>query len=687
MLNAKILVVEDEYIVAKDIQNTLKKLGYSVPALVSSGEDAIKKTEEIRPDLVLMDIVLKGILDGVETADQIRSQFNIPVVYLTAYADEDTLQRAKVTEPYGYLIKPFQERELHSTIEMALYKQNMEKQLKDSKQWLITTLNSIGEAVIATDNSGLTTFINPVAEALTGFKYQTALGKPLNHILKIIDEDTGRLIKNPVEKVLKERNIVRMAKRAILRTRDGTEIPIIESGAPIISDNEEIVGVVLVIQDVTEHKRIEEVVRESEERYKQLVNSFPEPMVVFGEGKLVYVNLESIKLIGAADSAELIGKSIIEFIHPDYQEDFTARIRESHISSKLQKAIKLKLVRLDGGILDVDLSATPIIYYGKDAVQIVLKDITERQQAEVMLRESEEKYRSLVESSNDGIVIIQDEIIKYINPRLEEITGYRSNQVLGTKFTEYFPPSEVPKVVKRYKQRMAGKKFKSGYESALIHKNGNRIDIEINGDVITYQGKTADLVYIHDITHRKQVENALRESEEKYRRLIETSPDGIIFTDLKGRILMVNNQTLLIHGCENAKELMGKNAFEFIAPEDRNRAVTNAQKVLDEGKIENIQYKLLRKDGTHLYGEIRCALITDAEKNPKGFICVLRDVTERIRMEESLQESEARFRHVFENATIGIYRTTPDGQITMANPRLVQMLGYSSFEELAKRNL
>ena len=128
MSNAQILVVEDEYIVAKDIQNSLEKLGYTVPAIAASGEEAINKIREIQPSLVLMDIVLKGTMDGVETANQIRTKFDIPIIYLTAYSDEKTLQRAKITEPFGYLLKPFEERELYSTIEMALYKQEMEKE-------------------------------------------------------------------------------------------------------------------------------------------------------------------------------------------------------------------------------------------------------------------------------------------------------------------------------------------------------------------------------------------------------------------------------------------------------------------------------------------------------------------------------------------------------------------------------
>ncbi|MCG2830068.1 MAG: response regulator, partial [Desulfobacteraceae bacterium] len=133
MPNSKILIVEDEGVIAKDIKNILIFLGYSVIAVSSSGEEAIEKAKEMHPDLVLMDIVLEGDMDGVKAAEQIRDSFDIPVIYLTAYSDNTTLQRAKITEPYGYILKPFQERELYTTIEMALYKHQVEKKLKESE--------------------------------------------------------------------------------------------------------------------------------------------------------------------------------------------------------------------------------------------------------------------------------------------------------------------------------------------------------------------------------------------------------------------------------------------------------------------------------------------------------------------------------------------------------------------------
>lgn len=150
MTNAHVLVVEDEDIIAKDIQNRLKGLGYAVCALVSSGEEAIKEAEETHPDLVLMDIILKGEMDGIEAAEQIRDRFNIPVVYLTAYADDKTLQRAKITEPFGYILKPFEEKELYMAIEIALYKHKVEEELKQSFERLRSTMKGTIRALALT---------------------------------------------------------------------------------------------------------------------------------------------------------------------------------------------------------------------------------------------------------------------------------------------------------------------------------------------------------------------------------------------------------------------------------------------------------------------------------------------------------------------------------------------------------
>ncbi len=168
MEKIKILVVEDESIVAEDIRRSLENLGYAVPAIAYSGEEAIKKAKETRPDLVLMDIMLQGKMDGIEAAGTIRSGFNIPIVYLTAYGDENILERAKITEPFGYIIKPFKERELKINIEIALYKYRMENRLKESKEFYEDVLEGIVNGVWVTDKNDVIVYANKGMGTLEG---------------------------------------------------------------------------------------------------------------------------------------------------------------------------------------------------------------------------------------------------------------------------------------------------------------------------------------------------------------------------------------------------------------------------------------------------------------------------------------------------------------------------------------
>ncbi len=253
----RVLVVEDESVVSKDIQESLKGLGYKVCGTAFSGEEAIKKAESLQPDLVLMDIVLKGDIDGVEAAETIRTRLHVPVIYLTAYSDEHTLNRAKVTEPSGYILKPFDERELHTTIEVAMYRHTMQKRLKESERWFATTLKSIGDAVIATNTEGRITFMNPVAELLTGWKQTEALGRDLGEVFSVRDQDGCILIKNPVAKVLEEGVVVDL-RNNLLFGKEGATLIVDDSAAPIVDDDGNILGAVLVFRDVTEGRKAEE---------------------------------------------------------------------------------------------------------------------------------------------------------------------------------------------------------------------------------------------------------------------------------------------------------------------------------------------------------------------------------------------------------------------------------------------
>lgn len=247
----RILVVEDENIVALDIQRDLISFGYAVPATAASGEEAIEKAAALRPDLVLMDIRLRGAIDGVEAAEEIRTRFDIPAIYLTAYADPATLSRARLTGALGYLIKPFGERELHAAVEVALYRHQLEQRVKESERWLAATLRSIADGVIAADAQGRIRFMNPVAERLTGWTVAEAAGLQTAEMLKVEYSVSGA----EVERQRLERGNV--ALEGMLISRQGSEIPVEERSTAIHDDEGRVVGTVMAIRDISERRRAE----------------------------------------------------------------------------------------------------------------------------------------------------------------------------------------------------------------------------------------------------------------------------------------------------------------------------------------------------------------------------------------------------------------------------------------------
>lgn len=267
----RILVVDDESIVAHDISECLIHMGCEVVGTALSGPDAIDKAGILCPDLVMMDIVLQGPMDGVEAATIIRQRHDIPCVFLTAYSDGAVLARAKVAAPAGYMVKPFEEAGLRSTVEIALYKVDLERALRESREWFLTTLMSIADGVIATDADGKIKFLNPPAEKLTGWSSGDAGGFTIEQIVSIADDQTGKPAHNLLRTALSGGLPVNREKGIALVRGDGRSIPIADSAAPIRNREGKVVGAVLIFRDITERRRLERNLETDHGRLEELV--------------------------------------------------------------------------------------------------------------------------------------------------------------------------------------------------------------------------------------------------------------------------------------------------------------------------------------------------------------------------------------------------------------------------------
>ncbi len=252
-----ILIVEDEPIVAKDLQQTLCEMHYDAFAIASSAEEAIRRASEKCPDLVLMDIRIKGERDGIETAQILHDQFGVSVIYLTAHADEATIQRATRTAPYGYLLKPIKSAELRGAIEIAAFKQKLDKCARERERRLSVALNSVSDAVVTVDLAGKITYLNPAAESLVGAKSESAIGKSAEQILQLMNQSASSIDATPLDAALRLKHPIEPENASLRNAATGVAHTIDESAGPIVEGGH-LLGAVMVFRDVGEKKRMQQ---------------------------------------------------------------------------------------------------------------------------------------------------------------------------------------------------------------------------------------------------------------------------------------------------------------------------------------------------------------------------------------------------------------------------------------------
>lgn len=266
----KIFIVEDEAIVARDIELRLKAMGYEVVGIAASGEKAIELINTTSPDFVLMDIHLKGKMDGIETAEIVRKTHDIPIVFLTAFADNPTLERAKATDPFGYILKPFEERALQIHIEIAFHKYETEKRIKNREKWIESVLNSIGEAIVATDPEGIINFANPAAADLLGARQDNLIGKSALDTIIFCDEMKTPAI-NPLSIVL-TKGTAQMSDNSQLQYDKEAFITVSFSAVPLQNHLGQLTGAVLGFRDISSKRRAERELHFTQKEFEARLN-------------------------------------------------------------------------------------------------------------------------------------------------------------------------------------------------------------------------------------------------------------------------------------------------------------------------------------------------------------------------------------------------------------------------------
>jgi len=419
MADVKILLVEDESLEAMELKLTLESFGYEVPYVASCSEEAVEKALGIMPDLILMDIVLKGDTDGIEAVSKIKD-LNIPVIYLTAHSEESTIERAKFTEPYGYIIKPYDRTELKYAIEFAIYKNQMEKELKENKEnFRAIAENSIDSILIAVEK-GKHVYVNPQAVELTGYTKEELLNTQIEDIA------------HPDEIInLKERYDLRMAGKQIPSTyetrivrKDNKIVPIEISATKTIWRNQP--AVMVQVSDITSRKKIEEKLKLASLYNRSLIEVSLDPLVTIGpDGKVTDVN-NSTETVTGYKRDEIIGSDFSNY----FTEPEKAKKGYKKVFHKgFVKDYPLKIQHRNGHI-------TPVLYnasvYKDDSGKVVgvfaaARDITQIIEA----KKNIQMLANVVESTDDAIITKSlDGIILSWNKGAEQIYGYSSEEVL-----------------------------------------------------------------------------------------------------------------------------------------------------------------------------------------------------------------------------------------------------------------
>ncbi len=433
-----------------------------------------------------------------------------------------------------------------------------------------------------------------------------------------------------------------------LRRADGSVIWVRESARTVCDADGRVACYEGMIEDITERKQAEEALRQSEERYRRLVDLAPDGIVVHSQGRFVFANEAAARILGAASPAEILGRPIIDSVHPDYRGIVAERVRKLAEQGQEAPLIEEKFLRLDGGTVDVEVAAIPFVHDGHPAVQVVVREITERKRAEEDLRASEEKFRSLAEYSPNMIFINSGGRVVYANKKCEEMIGYSRGELYSPAFDfmRLIAPASVEVVKANLERHLRGEDIPP-YEYQILTKDGRAMDAIHTTKLIDYEGARAILGIVTDVTERKRAEEALRESEERYRTLFGAVPVPLSVFDAETLAFLAVNQAAVRQYGYSLDEFLGMTPRDLRPPEEVP-ALLERMAVGDERRGI---WRHRRKDGT----------VFDAEVAPHrlqfrgrpAWLVRAEDVTERRRAERALRESEEQLRALFETMREG----------------------------------
>jgi PAS domain S-box-containing protein len=500
-------------------------------------------------------------------------------------------------------------------------------------------LNSAGEGIYGLDRQGKTTFANPAAARLTGWDVEDLIGRHQHDVMHHTKPDgtTYPSEECPIYAALQDGTTRRVTDEVFWR-KDGTNFPVEYVSTPI-REQDEIVGAVVVFEDVTERKQTEEALKESEERFQSLVRNATDLITVLEEDGTIRYESPTIERILGYLPEERIGKNAFDYLHPDDEDSSKATFAEALDNpGKVQRPVELRLRHKDGSWRHMETTRTNLL--DDSAVKGVVansRDITERRQALEALRENEERYRAVVEQSAEAIWLFDPDSKQVLesNTAFQEMLGYTAEELMGMTNYDFVTHSRqnidsaIQRIVRERKGFFGERKYR--------RKDGTVLDVQVSGNVIPYQGKEVVCAVARNLTERKEAEEALKESEERFRTAFEDAPIGVALVGLDRSHLRVNRAYCQMLGYSE-DELLENPHPEIIHPDDREESADRIQGILEEGtEPYALERRYLHADGHVVWSLSNISLIRDSEGEPSHFVCLHEDITERKDLEEELR--------------------------------------------------
>ncbi len=638
MSKANILIVEDEKIVALDIQNTLENNGFMVTGQADRGEEAIEKAGELHPDLVLMDIGLKGEMDGIEAAIQIRAQFDLPVIFLTAYSNPTVIDRARLAEPFAYIIKPFEERELVSNIEMALYKHGMEKKLRESENKFRSVVEHASDGIALVDSRGNIIEWNPKMEQITGLTRLETLGQPVWEVtFQMLPREEKTSATRDAYALMWKASIAGAYSNKDQNTERVIETPqgahrIVQSNGFIISTTQDsLAGVIM--RDITQRKQ------EDEERLNLLhvLEASINEIYIFDRQtlKFQYVNEGARRNLGYSKEVLL---SLSPFdIKPEFAEASFRKMLEPLLLHEKDKLVFQTVHRrADGSLYPVEVHLQLVERETGAVFLAIINDISERKQTEEALRESEERLRLSLQAANQGLYDLNIQTgAAIVNREYAQMLGYDPESFVetNTAWIERLHPDDRVITTKAYTDYINGLTPEYRVEFRQKMRDGNWKWILSLGKVVEHnaEGKPQRMLGTHtDITERKQAETELR----KLSQAVEQSANVIVITDIAGNIEYANPKFSGNSGY-SLDEVLGQNPRILRSGEHSSEFYKNLWDTIKSGRVWRGEMHNRRKDGRLYWEDTTITPVYDAAHNLVNFIAIKEDITARKILEEA----------------------------------------------------